>query len=398
MIDDKTFAVLSVSYKNGELNKMDELRKHYEERGGEVEKDGFVVDTCNRFEHYFVAEDLTEASKYIGKAAREIGTQHTIALYDKMAVKHGMKVASGLDSAALGDDEILSQFKDSYHSYNVEDDFLQSFFESTVQTAKKVRKETDITKGTVSIVQAAINEADSYVEDFPNKNIAIIGAGEVGQDLIKSLEPRTKGEIYLVNRTFEKADRVIEYNDYDAEAYDFSDLESVLWNSHVVFSATSSTEPVIDQSITPNLNCLFVDLANPRDIDLPDKFEVLDLDYINSVVSKNQENKNEAASKADLIIDRSYKHFKNKVQREKSSDIVKDFKKEVDAHKEENLSIAESRFYHQDMKTAEMLEEFADGLANDIMGDIVERLHQIAVEEDEDSLETAKKLLTGENP
>lgn len=398
MNDEKTFAVISVNYKNGQLSKMDELRTYYEDKGEEVQDEGFVLDTCNRFEHYFVAEDLTEASQYIGQVAKDIGTSNTTAYYDKKAVKHGMRVASGLESAALGDDEILKQFKEAFRQKEINDKFLNSFFESTVQTAKKVRDETCISEGTVSITNAAVNEAKKHVDDFKEKNVAVIGAGDVGKDLITTLEPRVNGEIYLVNRTVEKAEDVIQSNDVAAEAFGLSELEDVLWNSQVVFSATSASEPVVGTSFTVPKDSFYVDLANPGDLDLPDDYDVLDLDYINSLVDENQEKKLKAAKSAMHIIHESYLQFERKNRKQESAEIVKKFKKEVDKHKQENLDTAESRIDNLDTKTSEVLGDFADGLTNDIMGDIIRRLHELAVEEDEESLEVAERILTDSEP
>jgi len=255
---------------------------------GEV-AEAAVLSTCNRFEVYYAAQDARTANARITAfLARRSGLpvpvlrQNLFMLSDDDAVWHVMRVSGGLDSLIVGEGQILSQVKQCYFRAKQADGMggkvLTHMLENAVSAGKRVRSETGISKGSVSISSAAAELADLRSERDLNMplseaRVAVVGCGKMTRLLVVHLASKGLKQISIVNRSLKRPlELQEEFPDVDFEIKLMDDLWDVVARSEVVYTATSSVEYVIDESklkangLAGGRPLMLVDISVPRNI------------------------------------------------------------------------------------------------------------------------------------
>jgi len=273
-----------------------------------------VLSTCNRFEIYFAAPDVHPAMACVTEylAARS-GLpvsdlrQNLFMLSGDDAVWHLMRVAGGLDSLIVGEGQILSQVRQC-HLHSIEDDgcggkVLSRLLNTAVAAGKRVRSETAISKGSVSISSAAVELSEMVsVGDlnlpFSECRLAVVGAGKMTRLLITHLASRGLERITIVNRSLARPNELKEqFPDVDIEVKLNEDLWDVVGRSDIVYTATSSTGYLITEEelktngLADGRPLMLVDISVPRNIS-PDTNNVdgvhaYNVDDLKAVVAKN---------------------------------------------------------------------------------------------------------------
>ena len=263
--------------------------------GGQVEE-AAILSTCNRFEIYFAASDAREANaSVLGYLARRSGLpvstlrRNIFMLEGDDAVWHLMRVAGGLDSLVVGEGQILSQVRQCHLRASEEDGcggkVLGRLLNNAVAAGKRVRSETAISKGSVSISSAAVELSEARcLPDlklpFSEARLVVVGAGTMTRLLITHLASRGLERITIVNRSLPRPMELQEqFPDVEMDIV----LEDGLWDavgtSDIVYTATSSSDHVINKCLLEEHGLdsgrplMLVDIAVPRNIG-PDSGEV----------------------------------------------------------------------------------------------------------------------------
>ena len=248
-----------------------------------------VLSTCNRFEVYYAASDPRQAMACVTNYLSQRSDIPVSALRRNLfmlsgddAVWHIMRVAGGLDSLIVGEGQILSQVRQCY-MHSVEEDgcggkVLSRMLNQAVSAGKRVRSETAIAKGSVSISSAAVELSEMLsMEDlnlpFSEARLAVIGAGKMTRLLITHLASRGLERITIVNRSMARPNELKEqFPDVDIEVKLMDDLWDVVGQADIVYTATSNTEYIIDESLMEENGLaggrplMLVDIAVPRNI------------------------------------------------------------------------------------------------------------------------------------
>ena len=256
--------------------------------GGAV-AEAAVLSTCNRFEVYYAATDARAATARVTQYLAErsglpVATlrQNLFMLSADDAVWHVMRVAGGLDSLVVGEGQILSQVRQCY-LHSVEDDgsggkVLARLLNNAVAAGKRVRSETAISKGSVSISSAAVelSELRSMPDlqlPFSEARLAVVGAGKMTRLLITHLASRGLQAITIVNRSLERPKELQEqFPDIDIQIKLMDDLWDVVGRSDIVYTATSSVDYVIDEQkleengLAGGRPLMLVDISVPRNV------------------------------------------------------------------------------------------------------------------------------------
>ena len=262
---------------------------------GQVEE-AAILSTCNRFEIYFAASDQHEANARVMEYLAErsglpVSTlrKNIFMLEGDDAVWHLMRVAGGLDSLVVGEGQILSQVRQC-HLHSIEEDgcggkVLSRLLNNAVAAGKRVRSETAISKGSVSISSAAVELSEAMcMKDlnlpFSEARLAVVGAGTMTRLLITHLASRGLERIAIVNRSMGRPMELQEqFPDVDIEIVLEDGLWDVVGRSDIVYTATSSPDYVIDKGLLEangldgGRPLMLVDIAVPRNIG-PDSDEV----------------------------------------------------------------------------------------------------------------------------
>lgn len=255
---------------------------------GDVEE-AAVLSTCNRFEVYYAASDARAAMAHVTQYLSErsgipISTlrQNLFMLSGDDAVWHIMRVSGGLDSLVVGEGQILSQVRQCY-LHSVEEDgcggkVLARLLNNAVAAGKRVRSETAISKGSVSISSAAVELSEMVaLQDlnlpFSEARLAVVGAGKMTRLLITHLASRGLEKITIVNRSVGRPQELQEqFPDVDIEIKLMDDLWDVVGRSDIVYTATSSVDYVIDEQkleengLASGRPLMLVDISVPRNV------------------------------------------------------------------------------------------------------------------------------------
>lgn len=273
-----------------------------------------VLSTCNRFEVYYAAADPREAmasvTNYLSqRSGIPVSSlrRNLFMLSGDDAVWHIMRVSGGLDSLIVGEGQILSQVRQCY-MHSVEEDgcggkVLSRMLNNALAAGKRVRSETAIAKGSVSISSAAVELSEMLCQDdlnlpFSEARLAVVGAGKMTRLLITHLASRGLQAITIVNRSLGSPNELKEqFPDIDIDVKLMDDLWDVIGRSDIVFTATSAVDYIIDEArleengLAGGRPLMLVDIAVPRNIaedcKMVPNVASYNVDDLKAVVAKN---------------------------------------------------------------------------------------------------------------
>ena len=253
-----------------------------------------VLSTCNRIEIYGVAEKFHGANADnrdflcdVGGLAPDELHPHLFSQHDSAAVAHLFEVAAGLDSAVIGESEILGQVRDAWETAQAEGGArttLNLLFRHALNVGKRARTETAIGRGTASISHAAVEMAADRLGTLAGRRVVVVGAGTMGEGITVALHRAGAAEITVANRTVERGAALAER--VGGAAIGFGELPSALSSADLVLTCTGAGAPVLTTDLleqrAPGHPLLIVDVAVPRDVHTSvaalDHVDVLDLD------------------------------------------------------------------------------------------------------------------------
>ena len=241
-----------------------------------------ILSTCMRTEVYATADRFHPAVQAIRNFLCELSfsvpedvADHLTILYDDAAIGHLFAVAAGLDSAVLGESEVLGQVRAAWEAARADGAagaVLSGLFRHAVEVGKRVRSETAIARGTTSVSQAAVALAADRLGGLQGRRILILGAGDMGEGMAVALAGAGVGDVLVANRTPTRAETLAER--VGGRPIEVDELPAALADVDVLLTSTGSTEPLLTvDDLTPVLPrragrpLLIVDVAVPRDVD-----------------------------------------------------------------------------------------------------------------------------------
>lgn len=285
-----------------------------------------ILSTCNRTELYLAGDDdcaaavLRWLSGFHGLLPAEL--ENALYVYrDSEAVRHLMRVASGLDSMVLGEPQILGQLKDAYamaREHGASGTFLTRLFEQTFTVAKRVRTETAIGENPVSVAYAAVSMAHHIFADMSRNRALLIGAGKTIELVAKHLAEAGVRDFLVANRTLERAQVLAEAR--GGRGILLSEIPGVLADVDMIISSTASPLPILGKGAVERAlkgrkhrPYFMVDIAVPRDIE-PEVADLADVylytvDDLRHVIDENLKTREGAAREAENLITAGTQEF-----------------------------------------------------------------------------------------
>ena len=285
-----------------------------------------ILSTCNRTEVYCSLDREVEQkpiawfSEYHG--IRQDQIRPFLYKYpDANAVKHVLRVASGLDSMVLGEPQVLGQLKNAYQTalqVGSIGKLLSRLFQHSFMVAKQIRSSTMIGTHPVSVAFAAVRLAQQIFGNLSEQTALLIGAGDTIELAARHLHENGLKKMIIANRTLERSQYLA--NEFSAYAIALADIPQHLAEADIVISSTASQLPIlgkgaIERAIRTRKHrpIFMVDIAVPRDIE-PEAGELEDVylytvDDLKGVIQENLRNRKQAALQAEEIIDTQVIHF-----------------------------------------------------------------------------------------
>lgn len=243
-----------------------------------------ILNTCNRVEIYLarvtplaamtadlVIEFLAEFHRVPEAELRS----HLFIHRQQEAVRHLFRVAASLDSMIVGEGQIAGQVKQAYELAQqraTAGPFLHALFQHARQVAKRVRTETGISKGHVSVSSVAVDYVRQVFAHFHDKTILVIGAGKMGELTLRHLRQLKPYRILVTNRSLDKAEAVA--RGCAGTAMPWDRLDDVLAHADIILSTTGATEPIVTLERWEKVRAkrtggpaVILDIAVPRDFD-----------------------------------------------------------------------------------------------------------------------------------
>ncbi|KAJ4964392.1 hypothetical protein NE237_024331 [Protea cynaroides] len=294
-----------------------------------------VLSTCNRIEIYVVAlsrnRGIKEVKDWMAKTSgipvSEL-QQHLFLLYDDHATKHLFEVAAGLDSLVLGEGQILAQVRQVVKISREVVGYgknISGLFDRAITVGKRVRTETNIAAGAVSVSSAAVELALMKLPEssLSSARMLVIGAGKMGKLVIKHLVAKGCRKMVVVNRSEDRVTAIREkLKDVEIIYKPFSEILSCTAESDVVFTSTASETPLFLKEhvesfplASPEIGGvrLFIDISVPRNVGSCvsglSNAQVYNVDDLKEVVEANKEDRHRKAIEAQLIITEESKQF-----------------------------------------------------------------------------------------
>lgn len=287
-----------------------------------------VLSTCNRAEMYAVCEEVGPArsdlvdfvSTFHGVEHREI-TPHLYDFADLDVARHLFRVAAGLDSLVVGEPQILGQVKEA-HTIAAEarsvGPVLNRLFHASFGAGKRVRTETGLASGSVSISYAAVALAKKIFGGLAGRHVLVVGAGEMGK--LTALHMKSQGvqDVTIVSRTMAHAARVAEAIGGRAAPWD--ELESALAVSDIVITATGAVAPILTKArveavMRPRRNrpLFIIDIALPRDVEAAageiEQVFLYNIDDLQATVRENLARRSAEVERAEAIVAEEVEKF-----------------------------------------------------------------------------------------
>ena len=280
-------------------------------------EEAVILSTCNRVELYAVTQrDPGELQKFLKehRGYDEPLNGEVFTLQEPHSLEHLYKVACGLDSMVLGETEILGQLKKSYDlalQHRHTGAKLNKAFQNAFNVAKKIRTETNIQRGSVSVGSVAVELAEKIFNKLSDRNVMVIGAGDTSEKTARSLLSRGAKSIIVANRSYDKAQALA--LELGGRAVTFENWENEFAHIDIVISSTSAPHYILDRAklaplmkLRKNRPLLLVDIAVPRDIDpevnMVDEVYLFNIDDLQQMAEGYLKQRREEVAKCEDII------------------------------------------------------------------------------------------------
>ena len=373
-----------------------------------------LLQTCHRVEIYIVTRDsdkdnaINEVLKFwsVRTGISLDILRKTIEVFcGREALKHLFFLASGLESVVLGEDQVLGQVRSAYvkaKSVGSAGLILGKTFMKAVNVGRRVRTETAINEGSVSISSVAVDLAEKDLGDLRLLKALVIGAGEAGSLVAEALGRRGVKKIFVANRTFERgldlASRV------GGEAVRFDEILHLLPKVDIVVAAVSVDEPILNAEQVRRVlaecgskrGLYVVDISQPRAFDeevgLLRGVTLRNIDDLKTVVEENLRIRRGEGEKAKKIVLEELARFERQLAKIFVEPMISEICRKVEEIRRRELDRAVRKMGESDERKLLILDRFSKELVERVLQTPIERLREAALADDGSLLSAAEEI------
>ena len=371
-----------------------------------------LLQTCNRLEFFAVNKNGEFAAKMIkqylanraGTKAEE-ATQAIEISINHEALLHILRTASGLESMVVGEDQVLNQLWQAFleaEEAKTVGPVLRHVFNKAASVGLRVRNETGISKGAISIGSVAVELAGRLMGGFEGKKVLVMGAGQMGTLVAKALARRSQSAVFIASRTYERAVRLAEQ--LSGKAVKFDMLSEALQDADVVICSTSAPHYLLTKEIVQKVmnrrsnpgKFFVIDISNPRNVEMSiqeiGNVELYNLDDLQSIADKNKEERQKSAEQASKIVEEELVLLEKDVKSQSVRDIISVLLSQAEDVRQRELAKAFAMLQTVDEKEKEVIDDLTLVLLKQTFLPIIQNLRKAAVENDKELIDIAVKL------
>jgi len=372
-------------------------------------REAAILKTCNRVEVY-AAVGGPEGRKSLESITANFLPQElegTVRFLEgRETVHHLFRVASGLDSMIVGEDQILGQVKEALAFARGEGALgptLDRFFRKAIAVGKRVRTETEVNEGSVSVGSAAVDLARKLLGDLTGKVVLVMGAGETATLVAKALARWKLKAIFVANRSHERAAELA--RELNGIAISFEEMPKYIPVSDVIIGATGAPHVVLSKEELEVMLAhasrvdplLIIDISNPRTIDEHVAeirgVELRNIDGLREIAQENLRLRRSEVLAADRIVDDEVEAFLGKAEETPADDLARRLYTRVRALRDEEYGEFARKIAGLTEAQREAVRAMLDSFANKMLARPTQALKLAAREGDTETLRTAAKLL-----
>ena len=328
--------LLGVSHQTAPIDVREQLDFSSRDVGAAVEAlaarysagEAVVLSTCNRSEIYVASEDPVRARQelvdFLGSyhgLPLQAFEGHVFAHADEEATRHLFRVAAGLDSLVVGEPQILGQVKDAFQvaaTRQCVGPVLTRLFHTSFGVGKRVRSETALGEGAISVGYAAVALARKIFGRLDGRGVLVVGAGEISTITAQHLRAQGVGEIVITSRTASHADALAA--EVNGRAIPWSDMRAALEAADIVITATGSPRPILSRADIEAVShrrrgepLFIIDIAVPRDVEASvgeiEQVFLYNVDDLQAIVQENLSRRTSEIDRAEAIVSEEVDRF-----------------------------------------------------------------------------------------
>jgi glutamyl-tRNA reductase len=364
-----------------------------------------VLKTCNRVEIYIVSVRGEKVLFDLAKKARV--SSRIIDFHDHdESLLHLLRLASGLESMIIGEDQILGQMKELVQmaaKAGTTGWILDTAFKKAIAVGKRVRKETQINERSVSVGSAAVDLAQEILGSLKGKSVLVIGAGDTGELISRALMAKDICSLAVTNRTYSSAESLA--GCLGAQAVPFEEMKIRLKTADVVISATSAPHYIllkedIEKAMEGRDNkLLIIDIANPRDVDeaaaeVPG-VELHNIDSLRNISSENMLQRMAEANRVEAIIAEEMGLLKAKYKRKEAEDLLARLYSQAEVIKDQEVKRAMNKLSARHTLgeiEQKVLQDMSHSIVNKLFSEPTKTLKRAAEKGDTEVLKVVSEL------
>ncbi len=377
-----------------------------------------LLSTCNRVELYAAASENevaipkpAELVKFLAEFHQvdsELLFKHLVQFDDREAIQHLFTVAASLDSMIVGEAQIIAQVKQAYELARTAEHtgpITHAMFQHASFVAKRVASETMIQRRRISVPSVAVSEvAAEFFERFDDKQITLIGAGEMGEETLRYLLEAGAKRITIVNRSTQRAAELAQKLAGKVVPWEF--LPEQLQEADLVISTTGAAQPIVDLEMFQSIwrrrrqrTMLILDLAVPRDfaseIGEIDDVYLYTVDDLQRACERNRSLREQEWPKAKRIIDEETERFMNDLRHRSTGPVIQRLREQAESIKQAELNRLMGRLQNRglDDSVREEIKVAIDRVVNKLLHPPLQSLREQDHPEQHASLIDALKRL-----
>ncbi|MFC4600423.1 glutamyl-tRNA reductase [Cohnella hongkongensis] len=361
--------------------------------------EGVIVATCNRTEIYAVVDRLQLCGHYIRSfmeqwfgIPRQQFNSHLYMYEDDRAVEHLFRVASGLDSMIIGETQILGQVRDAFllaQEHQVTGTLFNRLFKQAITLAKRAHSSTSIGESAVSVSYAAVELGKRIFGRFDDKRVMIVGAGKMSELTAQHLHANGAKEVFVVNRTLEKAHELA--GKFQGTALALNEAIARLAEMDIVISSTGADQFVLSRkqvqaamAARKKKPLFLIDIAVPRDIepscgDLPNVF-LYDIDDLEGIVETNLAKRRQEAALIEEMISLEREAYQQWYATLGVSPLIRALQEKAASIHDSTLDSLMRKLPELDERQLKVIRKLTKSIVNQVIHDPILRIKELAAE------------------
>jgi glutamyl-tRNA reductase len=365
-----------------------------------------VLSTCNRVEIYTAQDEAgqdgagdppteEEVAEFLARfhgIPRDDFYGTLLAQKGPEAVRHLFEVSSSLDSMVLGEPQIVNQVKEAYRVAQENDacgPLTHALFQGAMRVSARVRSETELAAGRVSVASVAVGDFGKSIFDrFNDKTVVVIGAGEMAEETLRYLKDEGVREILVVNRSLPRAERLAAV--WGGSVRPFDQLDACMAQADVIVSTTGAERPIVDAARFSAVRrragdkpVFILDLATPRDFepavaDVDENVFLYDIDALEATCEKNRQQRSKEIERARRIIDEETGRFVHDIYHKATGPIISQLREGWRQVREEEERQLFARLSHLKDEDRQLIQRSIERIVNKLLHPPLEALRDEA--------------------